>query len=69
MEIFDGEPLRHMGDLPAMAAHRYPEQVAFEAFGQEVTYSEVDEKASKVANVLVDEGVEPGDRVVVTADD
>jgi long-chain acyl-CoA synthetase len=63
MEIFDGEPLRHMGDLPAMAAHRYPEQTAFEAFGQEVTYSEVDAKANKVANVLVDEGVEPGDRV------
>ena len=63
MEIFDGEPLRHMGDLPAMAAHRYGSQTAFEAFGQERTYGEVDDRANKVANVLVDEGVEPGDRV------
>jgi len=63
MEIFDGEPLRHMGDLPAMAAHRYGSKTAFEAFGQERTYAEVDDRANKVANVLADEGVEPGDRV------
>jgi hypothetical protein len=23
MEQFDGKPLRHLGDLPAMGAHRY----------------------------------------------
>ncbi|WP_247009072.1 class I adenylate-forming enzyme family protein [Halorientalis litorea] len=63
MEYYDGEPLRHMGDLPAMAAHRYGPKTAFEGFGQERTYGEVDERANKVANVLVDEGVEPGDRV------
>jgi long-chain acyl-CoA synthetase len=63
MEYYKGEPLRHMGDLPAMAAHRYGEQVAFEAFGQERTYGEVHERSNKVANILVDEGVEPGDRV------
>jgi long-chain acyl-CoA synthetase len=63
MEIYDGEPLRHMGDLPAMAAHRYGSKTAFEAFGQERTYAEVDDRANKVANVLADEGVEPGDRV------
>ncbi|WP_136715505.1 class I adenylate-forming enzyme family protein [Halorientalis salina] len=63
MEVYQGEPLRHMGDLLAMAAHRYEDQPAFVSFGQTRTYGEVDTRANKVANVLVDEGVEPGDRV------
>ncbi|MFB6179236.1 MAG: class I adenylate-forming enzyme family protein [Halorientalis sp.] len=63
MEIFDGEPLRHMGDLLAMAAHRYEEKAAFVSFGQARTYGEVDTRANKVANVLADNGVEAGDRV------
>ncbi|MFB6143399.1 MAG: class I adenylate-forming enzyme family protein, partial [Halorientalis sp.] len=63
MEYHQGEPLRHVGDLPAMAAHRYGGKTAFEAFGQERSYDAVHERANKVANVLADEGVRPGDRV------
>ena len=63
MEIYDGEPLRHMADLPAMAADRYADHPAFVSFGQERTYGEVDERANRVASALVDAGVEPGDRV------
>jgi long-chain acyl-CoA synthetase len=63
MEYHQGEPLRHMGDLPAMAAYRYEDQDAFVSFGQATTYGELDTNANKVANMLVDAGVEPGDRV------
>ncbi|WP_049898510.1 class I adenylate-forming enzyme family protein [Halococcus agarilyticus] len=63
MEYHDGEPLAHMGDLPAMAAHRYGDKTAFVAFGQEQSFAALDAEANRVANVLVDHGVEPGERV------
>ncbi|MFD1588642.1 class I adenylate-forming enzyme family protein [Halorientalis brevis] len=63
MELYHGEPLRHMGDLLSMAASRYEDDPAFVSFGQAQTYGEMDTQANKVANVLVDHGVEPGDRV------
>jgi len=64
MEYYDGGPLRHFGDLPAMGANRYGDKTAFSTgYGQEITYNELDEKARKVANVLIDQGLEPGDRV------
>jgi long-chain acyl-CoA synthetase len=63
MEYHDGGPLRHMGDLPAMAAHRYGEKTAFVAFGQEQSFAELDDEANRVANVLGEHGIEPGERV------
>jgi long-chain acyl-CoA synthetase len=63
MEYHDGGPLRRMGDLPAMAAHRYGEKTAFVAFGQEQSFTELDDEANRTANVLVDHGIEPGERV------
>jgi long-chain acyl-CoA synthetase len=63
MEYHDGGPLRHMGDLPAMAAHRYGDKTAFVAFGQEQSFAELDSEANQVANVLSEHGVEPGERV------
>jgi long-chain acyl-CoA synthetase len=63
MEYYDGEPLRHMGDLPAMAADRYGDKTAFVAFGQEQSFAELDAEAKQVANVLLDHGVEPGERI------
>lgn len=63
MEYHDGEPLRQMGDLPAMAAHRYGEKTAFVSFGQEQSFAELDSEANRVANVLTEHGVEPGKRV------
>ncbi len=63
MEYHDGEPLRQMGDLPAMAAHRYGEKTAFVAFGQEQSFAELDSEANQVANVLAEHGIEPGERV------
>ncbi|EMA51483.1 class I adenylate-forming enzyme family protein [Halococcus thailandensis] len=63
MEYHDGGPLRRMGDLPAMAAHRYGEKTAFVAFGEEQSYDELDDEANRVANVLTDHGVELDERV------
>ncbi|WP_255149614.1 class I adenylate-forming enzyme family protein [Halorarius halobius] len=63
MDHFEGAPLRHMGDLPAMAADRYGDETLFTAFGQSMSFRELDEAANRVANVLVDHGVDPGDRV------
>ncbi|UOO96474.1 AMP-binding protein [Halococcus dombrowskii] len=63
MEYHDGRPLRRMGDLPAMAAHRYGEKTAFVAFGEEQSFAELDNEANRVANVLTDHGIEPDERV------
>lgn len=63
MEHLDGEPLTHVGDLPALGAHRYPDEVAFEQHGETLTYAELDDRARRTANVLLDHGTEPGDRV------
>jgi len=63
MECYNGEPLRHMGDLPSMGAHRYGDKTALTFMGQETSYDELEAQADSVANVLVDNGVAPGDRV------
>jgi long-chain acyl-CoA synthetase len=63
MEHYNGEPLRNMGDLPSMAAHRYGEKTAITFMGQETSFNGLEASANSVANVLVDNGVEPGDRV------
>lgn len=63
MEYYDGEPLRHVGDLPAMASHRYGDKTAFIGLGREQSFAELDSEARRVANVLLDAGVGSGDRV------
>jgi len=63
MEYHRGEQLRHMGMLPRMAAERYADKTAFTFMGQKTSYEEVEAESNKLANVLVENGVEPGDRV------
>lgn len=65
MERFKGEPLRHMGDLPSMAAQRYGDKKAFDFLGQETSFEEFEANANSVANILVNNGVSPGDRVAL----
>jgi long-chain acyl-CoA synthetase len=65
MKYFQGEPLRHVGDVPTMGAERYRDKLAFEYRGTERSYADLEARANRVANVLVDEGVEPGDRVAL----
>lgn len=63
MEYHRGEQIRHMGLLPRMAADRYADKTVFTFMGQETSFEEVEAESNKLANVLVDQGVEPGDRV------
>ncbi len=63
MEYHKGERLEHMGMVPRMAADRYSDKTALTFMGQETTFEELEEDSNKFANVLVDHGVEPGDRV------
>jgi long-chain acyl-CoA synthetase len=63
MEYYQGDPLEHMGDLPAMGAHRYEDKTAFVFHGQETSYAELEAGACEIANVLSDHGVGPGNRV------
>lgn len=65
MEYHKGERLQHVGLVPTMAASRYEDKTAFTFMGAETSFSEVEEEANKLANVLVDLGVEPGDRVAL----
>jgi long-chain acyl-CoA synthetase len=65
MEYFNGAPLRHLADVVAMGADRYGEKTAFTSFGEALSYAGLDEESNRVANMLVDHGVEPGDRVAL----
>lgn len=63
MEYHNGERIQHAGVIPSMAASRYTDKTAFSFMGQEVTFDEVETRANKIAQTLVDLGVEPGERV------
>ncbi|WP_255148868.1 class I adenylate-forming enzyme family protein [Halorarius halobius] len=65
MKYFQGEPLRHVGDLPAMGAERYRGKLAVEYRGEQRSYADLETRANKVANALVAQGVDPGDRVAL----
>lgn len=63
MEYHQGEKVRNVGTIPSMAAARYRDKTALTFMGQEVSFNELEARANKIAQALIDEGVEPGDRV------
>lgn len=63
MDYYQGDPLRHMGDLPSMGAERYGDKTAFIFHGQELSYAELEAGACEMANLYVEHGVEPNDRI------
>ncbi|WP_254840482.1 class I adenylate-forming enzyme family protein [Natronomonas marina] len=65
MKYHDREPLRHLGDVPAMGAERYGDALAFEYRGDEQSYADLEARSNRVANALVEAGIEPGDRVAL----
>ncbi|EMA41352.1 long-chain-fatty-acid--CoA ligase [Halococcus morrhuae DSM 1307] len=65
MKFHQRTPLRHLGDLPSMGAERYGEKTAMHHQEDELSYAELEATANRVANGLVDAGVEPGDRVAI----
>ncbi len=65
MKYHDGEPLRHVGDVPAMGADRYGGKLALEYRGEEYGYDDLEARANRVANALAEAGIAPGDRVAL----
>ena len=57
-------PTLHLCNYLEASASRYPErQAAVDPDGTTLTYGELDERASRVAGFLAEQGVRPGDRV------
>lgn len=54
-----------MGDLVEMAAHRYEDLTAFIFQDQQQSYGELHRRSNQVANMLADNGAQPGDRVAL----
>ncbi len=56
-----------IGDIATNNARRYPSKRALVDTDREHTWSEVDERARRLASLLADRGLAPGDRVLVIA--
>ena len=56
-----------VGDIPKNNARRYPDKPAIVESGRTHTWSEVDERARRLANHLLAAGLNKGDRVIVIA--
>ena len=65
MKYHAGNPLRHVGDVPAMGADRYGDALAFEYRGEEHSYADLEARSNRVANALIEAGIEPSDRVAL----
>ena len=55
-------------DLLSTAARRWPDRVAIDFLGAELTYAELAAQVAAAAQVLRGHGVGPGDRVLLDAD-
>lgn len=58
-------PNQSLAWLLVQAAERFPTRTAFHYYHEHLTYSELLEKARRLAAVLIREGLQPGDRVGV----
>lgn len=57
---------RHVAGLLTKTAALYPQRPAIVFGGDEMSYSDVDAASNQVANLLVDRGVLPGDKVALS---
>lgn len=64
--MHDAVPL--LTDHLAHAARRLPEKIALVCQKRRVTYGELDRQANALANAWDERGIEPGDRVLIFAD-
>ncbi len=53
----------NIADLVEHAINLMPDRVALADDGREVTYAQLEERANKLANYLLQQGVQPGDKV------
>ena len=61
-------PERCVPDLFVEQATRTPDAVAVRFAGRSLTYRDLDESANRLARMLIDRGVSPGDHVALLAD-
>jgi long-chain acyl-CoA synthetase len=54
-----------LGQILAQTTERYPQKTAVIFKDQQTTFSELNARANQVANALIAQGVEPGDRVAL----
>jgi len=52
-------------DFLENSASRLPDKIALICEGQRLTYSEIDQMANRLANALIDHGIQRGDRVAI----
>ena len=48
------------------SARRYPDRIALVHGAERLTYAELDARADRIAALLVDRGIRPGDRIALT---
>jgi long-chain acyl-CoA synthetase len=58
-------PLKTLPELLRKIADRFPDSPAIHYFGFKMTYRELDEDADRFANLLIQEGIQPGERVAL----
>ena len=59
--------IHSVADVPRVQARLRPDEVAVWFEGRETTFGQLDEAASRVANALLAQGLQPGDRIGVLA--
>ncbi len=55
----------NLADLLVRSAARYPDHVAVRLDNEQLTYAELDDSSARLATLLVDRGLQPGDRVAI----
>lgn len=55
--------MRVLGDIVRLGAKRHPNKVAVIMGEEQLSYSELDAQANRIAHALIADGVKPGDRV------
>jgi long-chain acyl-CoA synthetase len=55
----------NLADLLVRSAARYPDRFAVRLDNEQLTYAELDERSARFATLLIERGVQPGDRVAI----
>ena len=63
MKYHNKKPLRQVGEIPSAGAEQYGEKTAVVHRNRERSYAGMEARANRIANALVDSGVDLDDRV------
>ncbi len=65
MKFYKGEILKNLGLLPEMVAEEYGDRTLYIFQDEKQNFEELSHRSSRLASSLVENGVEPGDRVAL----